>query len=149
MTLDTTVRTSGMDCAGQPGAVEAVGSEGEADLTAKAERRCEVEGCARKHCAHGLCKRHYMQAYNRSNYRPSPRHPYAASLADEMDEAVVERLIEGDHSVSYTSFERREAVRLLRCRGRSYPQIAATTGITERQVHRDLKRLGLIGAVTP
>lgn len=147
MTLDTTVRTSGMDCAGHSGAVEAVGSEGEADLTAKTERRCEVDGCDQPLHARKKCRHHYMKAWYRGEL-PLIQHrviPWGGSYRDEMDEAVVERLVAGD-AVPFMRWERIEAVKILRRRGLSYRGIAMHLRIPERQVHRDLTVLGRVGA---
>lgn len=64
--------------------------------------------------------------------------------ADDIDETAVERLVSGRRCPESTCYERREAVRILRSRGLTYQQIADRVRVSDRQVSRDLRHLGLV-----
>lgn len=70
---------------------------------------------------------------------------WSLKLADDIDEVVVERFLEGYDCPGITAHERREAVRRLRMDGLGQRLIAARLGMWSRQVHRDLRRMGLDG----
>src|SRR4051812_6244946 len=70
-------------------------------------------------------------------------HRWAGDLADDTDPVTIERLMAGLRPASYTAWERREAVRRLRVAGHLHREIAARLGIDDRQVLRDLERVGL------
>lgn len=73
--------------------------------------------------------------------KPEPRHRY------EVDEVVVQRVIDGDRSLSMTRGERLEVVRRLHARGLSDGAIAAAISKSSDQVFRDRIDLGLPAAV--
>jgi hypothetical protein len=73
--------------------------------------------------------------------RPTVR--WARALADDIDPVVVDRLVAGQPVPSYTSYERREAVRRLHTSGLSNAAIAARLGVHDGQVHRDFTALGI------
>lgn len=112
--------------------------------TCDAVRECAGDGCQLTATQGRLCASH---AYLRYDHRPlkGANARWTAALAFDVDAVTVERLVAGEYVESFTSFERREAVRLLRCDGFSYPRIAQRVGIHETQVWRDLARLGLVG----
>lgn len=103
-------------------------------------RRCEIEGCDGRHFAKLMCRTHYDRKRKRdglpANYAPKTT-PRRRCLADDVDEAVVERLMSGEPA-PYTSFERREAVRRLVARNVPKKEIARLLGVHNRQVWRDL-----------
>lgn len=66
---------------------------------------------------------------------------WAAAVADDIDEAVVQRLMDGDPPASFTSYERREAVRRLVAVGFPKREVARILRIHDRQVYRDLDSL--------
>lgn len=70
-------------------------------------------------------------------------HRWAGELADDIDPVMVERLMDGAKPDGYTAWERREAVRRLRLNGLCHREIAVRLDISDRQVCRDLERVGL------
>lgn len=102
-------------------------------------RVCDVEGCDRRHKARSMCMRHYQSHWFHS--RPIAHTGWSRRLADDVDEAVVLRLMDGGRPASFTSFERREAVRRLVARGVPKVRVADQIGMHKRQVYRDLKWL--------
>lgn len=101
-------------------------------------RKCAVDGCERAVKARGFCRRCYWQHWKRGQIQVErPTVKWAASLADDLDWAVVDRLVSGE-CVPYTSHERREAVRRLIAAGVPKREAARLLRIDDRQVYRDL-----------
>lgn len=71
--------------------------------------------------------------------------PVDEATEDELDEAVVLRLMDGDRTVVATHTERREAVRRLHAQQLLNREIAVLIGRTAKGVGDDLKALGLKG----
>lgn len=123
------------------------GNPGE-DAAEPTVRQCEVEGCDGVYYAMGFCRRCYMRDRRvRGLVKPAKRHPivrvdakWARSLALEVDEVVVERLVSGLGGVPHTTYERREAVRRLASLGYTKREIARRLAVHDRQVYRDLAR---------
>lgn len=67
----------------------------------------------------------------------------APAHIDGLDEAAVERRAAGDRTVTLTNAERREVVRRLHESGLTDRDIERRTGINDRQILRDRRRLGL------
>lgn len=113
------------------------------EAATRSTRRCEWwQGCDDTAAVKGLCYRHYHRCWGAS--RRTSRRARFSSVFGDVDEAVVLRLLDGDRP-TYTTFERREAVRRLRAGGLSYRVIAERLSINTRLVHRDLRALGLVG----
>lgn len=74
---------------------------------------------------------------------PSATPFLAPRQIDHLDEAAIERRMAGDRTVSLTNTERREVVRRLHSQGLTDRDIERRTGIADRQVLRDRRRLGL------
>ena len=72
--------------------------------------------------------------------------PSLLLLYDDVDEVVVSRALCGE-IVSLRRNERLTVVQVMHAAGRTYNAIAAALRIPQRQVHRDLADLGLIGTV--
>lgn len=65
------------------------------------------------------------------------------------DEAVVQRRIDGDHTVQMRTVDRLEALRILHGRGLGTYAIADALGVYVSQVERDRKTLGLAATNSP
>lgn len=63
----------------------------------------------------------------------------------DLDESAVLRAVAGNPPRPLRRIDRLEAVRRLHRREASYAEIAAAIHVTQRQVHRDLTHLGLVG----
>lgn len=99
---------------------------------------CEWNGCDSTARIKGLCGRHYNRQWAALNV-VTDRARWSSVFAD-VDEIVVERLVAGDLSVTFTSYERREAVRRLVAAGMPKNQIGRHLGMkSARQVYRDLR----------
>ena len=109
---------------------------------------CAEPDCGNRAWARGYCVRHYGRRYAAGLAMcEGVNVPYSVRLyANDIDGAVVERLMAGGYNGWYTAFERREAVRRLRSAGLSLSLIAARVGVSPRQVCRDLKRVGFVSS---
>jgi hypothetical protein len=67
---------------------------------------------------------------------------WARPLANDIDTVIVDRLVAGQPVASYTTYERREAVRRLAATGIPRKVIARRLSLDSRQVYRDLEAIG-------